>query len=336
MFADKSYLLLLILIPLFTLFFYIAFKKRKDSLNMLLTDVNLLSLSEVNLIAYKVKNILLLFGFFLIVLALARPQYGTKKHTVVKESCEIVLALDVSKSMLAQDFKPNRLEKAKSIIVDIVRANPGEKMGVIVFSGDAMWQCPMTYDLQALKIFLEDVETDVLPNGGTQIGDAIILACKALNGRVSKSKVMLLVSDGEDHDSKIADAISIAKKNNLKVICVAIGTKEGSPIPVLDKAWKLKDYVKDSSGQVVVSKVNFDLLQKVSEETGGKFFDASNKSISYDLIKTVKTLDKDNNEIDQINNKIDRFQIFVLLGLICFIVAFVYPMRRKRWKKYLF
>jgi Ca-activated chloride channel family protein len=330
MFADKSYLLLLILIPLFTLFFYIAFKKRKDSLNMLLTDVNLLSLSEVNLIAYKVKNILLLFGFFLIVLALARPQYGTKKHTVVKESCEIVLALDVSKSMLAQDFKPNRLEKAKSIIVDIVRANPGEKMGVIVFSGDAMWQCPMTYDLQALKIFLEDVETDVLPNGGTQIGDAIILACKALNGRVSKSKVMLLVSDGEDHDSKIDDAISIAKKNNLKVICVAIGTKEGSPIPVLDKAGKLKDYVKDSSGQVVVSKVNFDLLQKVSEETGGKFFDASNKSISYDLIKTVKTLDKDNNEIDQINNKIDRFQIFVLLGLICFIVAFVYPMRRKR------
>ncbi|MDR0617328.1 MAG: VWA domain-containing protein [Endomicrobium sp.] len=297
---------------------------------MLLTDVNLLSLSEVNLIAYKVKNILLLFGFFLIVLALARPQYGTKKHTVVKESCEIVLALDVSKSMLAQDFKPNRLEKAKSIIVDIVRANPGEKMGVIVFSGDAMWQCPMTYDLQALKIFLEDVETDVLPNGGTQIGDAIILACKALNGRVSKSKVMLLVSDGEDHDSKIDDAISIAKKNNLKVICVAIGTKEGSPIPVLDKAGKLKDYVKDSSGQVVVSKVNFDLLQKVSEETGGKFFDASNKSISYDLIKTVKTLDKDNNEIDQINNKIDRFQIFVLLGLICFIVAFVYPMRRKR------
>jgi Ca-activated chloride channel family protein len=330
MFADKSYLLLLILIPLLTLFFYIAFKKRKESLNMLLTDVNLLSLSEVNLNAYKVKNVLLLFGVFFIVLALARPQYGIKNHTVVKESSEIVLALDVSKSMLAQDFKPSRLEKAKSIILDVVRANPGEKMGVIVFSGDAMWQCPMTYDLQALKIFLEDVETGVLPNGGTQIGDAIILACKALNGRGSKSKVMLLVSDGEDHDSKIDDAISIAEKNKLKVICVAIGTKEGSPVPVLDEAGKLKDYIKDSSGQVVVSKVNSDLLQRVSEETGGKFFDASNKGISYDLIKTVKALDKDNNEIDQINNKIDRFQIFVLLGLICFIGAFVYPVRRKR------
>ncbi|MDR1243970.1 MAG: VWA domain-containing protein [Endomicrobium sp.] len=330
MFADKSYLLLLILIPLLTLFFYIAFKKRKESLNMLVTDVNLLSLSEVNLNAYKVKNVLFLFGLFFILFALARPQYGIKNHTVVKESSEIVLALDVSKSMLAQDFQPSRLEKAKSIIVDVVRANPGEKMGVIVFSGDAMWQCPMTYDLQALKIFLEDVETGVLPNGGTQIGDAIILACKALNGRVSKSKVMLLVSDGEDHDSKIDDAISIAKKNKLRVICVAIGTKEGSPIPVLDEAGKLKDYIKDSSGQVVVSKVNFGLLQRVSEETGGKFFDASNKSISYDLIKMVKALDKDNSEIDQINNKIDRFQIFVLLGLICFIVAFVYPVRRKR------
>jgi Ca-activated chloride channel family protein len=330
MFADKSYLLLLILIPLLTLFFYITFKKRKESLNMLLTDVNLLSLSEVNLNVYKVKNVLLLFGVFFIVLALARPQYGIENHTVVKESSEIVLALDVSKSMLAQDFKPSRLEKAKSIIVDVVRANPGEKMGVVVFSSDAMWQCPMTYDLQALKIFLEDVDADVLPNGGTQIGDAIILACKALSGRVSKSKVMLLVSDGEDHDSKIDDAISIAKKNKLKVICVAIGTKEGSPVPVLDETGKLKDYIKDNSGQVVVSKVNFDLLQRVSEETGGKFFDASNKSISYDLIKTVKALDKDNNGIDQINNKKDRFQIFILLGLICFIVAFVYPVRCKR------
>jgi Ca-activated chloride channel family protein len=330
MFADKSYLLLLILIPLLMLFFYIAIKKRKDALNMLVANINLLSLSEVNLNAYKVKSILFLIGIFFIILAIARPQYGNQNLKVVKESSEIVLALDVSKSMLAHDFKPNRLEKEKSIVLDIVRENPGEKMGVIVFSGNAMWQCPMTYDLQALKIFLEDVKVGVLPMGGTQVGDAIILACKALNSRASKSKVMFLISDGEDHDSKINDAISIAKKINLKIICVAIGSKEGAPIPVIDNDGKLKDYVKDSSGQVVISKVNFELLQKISEETGGKFFDALEKNISYDLIKTIKTLEKNNSEVDEINNKIDRFQIFVLVGLICLIVALVYPVRRKR------
>lgn len=330
MFADKSYLLLLILIPLLMLFFYNAIKKRKNALNMLVANVNLLSLSEVNLNAYRVKSILFLIGISFIIFALARPQYGNQNIKVVKESSEIILALDVSKSMLAQDFKPNRLEKAKSIVLDIVTENPGERIGVIVFSGSAMWQCPMTYDLQALKMLLEDIEIGILPSGGTQIGEAITLACKALNGRVSKSKVMLLVSDGEDHDSKIIDAISIARKNNLKIICVAIGTKEGAPIPVVDNTGKLKSYLTDSSGQVVMSKVNCDLLQKVSQETGGKFFDASSKSISYDLTKTVKALEKDNNKIDEINNKIDRFQIFIFIGLICLIVALIYPLRRKR------
>ncbi|MDR1523608.1 MAG: VWA domain-containing protein [Endomicrobium sp.] len=330
MFADKSYLLLLILMPLLILFFYIAIKKRKDALNMLIANINLLSLSEVNLNAYKIKSILFLIGIFFIILALARPQYGNQNIKVVKESTEIVLALDVSKSMLAQDFNPNRLEKAKSIVLDIVTENPGEKMGVIVFSGDAMWQCPMTYDLQALKIFLEDVNVGVLPSGGTQVGNAIILACKALNTKLSKSKVMFLISDGEDHDSKINEAISIAKKVKLKIICVAIGSKEGSPIPVMDNAGKLKDYVRDSSGQVVVSKVNSELLQKIAQETGGKFFDASQKNISYDLVKTIKTLVKSNSEVDEINNKIDRFQIFVLAGLIFLIGALIYPVRRKR------
>jgi Ca-activated chloride channel family protein len=331
MFAEKIYLLLLIIIiPLLVLFFYFVSKKRKNALNTLVANVNLLSLAEVNLNAYKVKNILFLFGISFIIFALARPQYGQQIQKVIKESSEIVLALDISKSMLAQDFKPNRLEKAKSVVLDVVTENPGERIGVIVFSGSAMWQCPMTYDLQALKMLLEDIEVGILPSGGTQIAEAITLACKALNGRTSKSKVMLLISDGEDHDSKINDAISLAKSNNLKIICVAIGTKEGAPIPVVDNAGNIKSYVRDSSGQVVMSKVNYDLLQKVSQETGGKFFDASSKNISYDLIKTVKTLEKDNNQSDEINNKIDRFQIFVFLGLICLSVALFYPVRRRR------
>jgi Ca-activated chloride channel family protein len=138
MFADKIYLLLLLLIPALAVFFYVVFKKRKADLDLLISRVNISTLVSVNLKAYKIKYILLLTVLFFVILAMARPQYGEKMRAVIKESSEIIIALDISKSMLAEDSKPSRLEKAKMIISGIVEENPGEKMGIVVFSGTAM------------------------------------------------------------------------------------------------------------------------------------------------------------------------------------------------------
>ncbi|MCA6071745.1 MAG: VWA domain-containing protein [Endomicrobium sp.] len=330
MFADKVYLLLLFLIPILIFFFFVAFKKRKAALNTLISSMNMPILAVVNLKAYKVKYILLLVGLFFVILALARPQYGEQKRTVIKESSEIVIALDVSKSMLAQDSKPNRLEQAKLMALRVVEESPGEKMGVIIFSGTAMWQCPMTYDLQALKMFLKSVEAGSLPLGGTQISDAIILASKVVSGKTASGRALLLISDGEDHDSKIKKALHIARKAELKIISVGIGAHEGSPIPLKDKTGDIRDYVKDRNGRVVISKANSILLKSVADETGGKYFDASDKDISPVLIKAVRDLDKTNDEVSENDAKTDRFQIFLLFGLIALFAALLFPASRKK------
>ncbi|MCA6072766.1 MAG: VWA domain-containing protein [Endomicrobium sp.] len=330
MFADKVYLLLLFLMPILIFFFFVAFKKRKAALNTLVSSMNMPILAVVNLKAYKVKYILLLVGLFFVILALARPQYGEQKRTVIKESSEIVVALDVSKSMLAQDSKPNRLEQAKLMVLRVVEESPGEKMGVIIFSGTAMWQCPMTYDLQALKTFLQSVEAGSLPFGGTQISDAIILASKAVSGKTASERAMLLISDGEDHDSRIKEALNIARKAELKIISVGIGTHEGSPIPLRDETGVIRDYVKDRDGQIVVSKANSILLKSIADETGGKYLDASDKDISPILIKAVRDLDKTNDEVSENDTKTDRFQIFLLFGLIALFVALLFPVSRKK------
>jgi Ca-activated chloride channel family protein len=328
MFADKIYLLLLLLFPLLAGFLYLTFRKRTFDLALLISKSNFLSLTNVNLNAYKVKNILILLALFFIIIALARPQFGYKKKTVIKESSEIVISLDVSRSMLAQDLKPNRLEKAKDMVLKIVEENPGEKIGIIVFSGSAMWQCPMTYDSQALKMFLQSVEVGSLPIGGTQISDAIVLASKAVEKELSNGKVMILISDGEDHDSKIKEAINKAKKAGLKIITVGIGTPIGSPVPVKDESGIIKDYIKDRTGQVVVSKINANLLKSVASETGGKYFDASGKDISGDLSKAVRDLEKNKNKVSERDGKIDRFQIFLLVALLLLFIELLFPVKR--------
>jgi Ca-activated chloride channel family protein len=330
MFADKNYLLFLLLIPLLSVFFYNVFNRRKMALDLLISKANIPLLANINLKTYKIKYALFLIGIFLIILAMARPQYGDKERSIVKESSEIVIALDVSRSMLAQDMKPNRLEKAKTIILRLIEEHPIEKIGIIVFSGAAMWQCPMTYDSQALKMFLQGVETDSLPFGGTRISDAITLASKAVGDKVASSKVMLLISDGEDHDSKIKEAVNTAKKAGLKIMGVGIGSRDGSPIPIKDESGVIRNYVKDKDGKIVVSKANSILLKSIAHKTGGKYFDASDEDISADIVKTVSHLDKNNTEINERTNKIDRFQILLFLGLIALFAELLFPIRHKK------
>ncbi|GMO52272.1 MAG: VWA domain-containing protein [Candidatus Endomicrobiellum trichonymphae] len=330
MFADKIYLLLLLLIPVLAVFFYIALKKRKAALDRLISSVNISTLVSVNLKAYKIKYILLLAGLFFVIIAMACPQYGDEMRTVIKESSEIIIALDISKSMLAEDSKPSRLEKAKMIVSKIVEENPGEKMGIVVFSGTAMWQCPLTFDLHALKMFLQSVETTNLPLGGTRISSAIMLASKAASCESSGSRVMILISDGENHDSKIKEAVNAAKKAGLRIISIGIGKKEGAPIPVKDETGTVIDYVKDVNGKVVISRVNPVLLKNVAEEMGGKYFDALDDDVYPSLVKAVRNLDKNNSEVGMKSSKTDRFQIFLLLGLIALFAELLFPLRRKR------
>lgn len=329
MFADKSCLLLLLIIPALAALFYVFYRKREKALGMLVSKLNLAVLSNVDLKKYGIKYFFTLLGIFFLILALARPQYGEKTQEIMRESSEIVIALDVSRSMLAEDIKPNRLEKAKMMLLNIIENSPGEKMGIIVFSGSAMWQCPMTYDMQALKMFVQGIETGYLPLGGTQLSGAVNLAAKAVNESIGKSKVLLLISDGEDHDSKIKEAVSEAKKAGLKILSVGIGTQKGEPIPLKDANGQIKDYVKDKNGQIAMTKMNPALLKSIAEETGGRYFDASEKDVSPALIKAISDLEKNQSAAEDTTGKADKFQLFLLLALISFLIEMIIPKVKK-------
>ncbi|MDR3049664.1 MAG: VWA domain-containing protein [Elusimicrobiota bacterium] len=323
MFADKIYLVFLLILPLLALFFAISYKKRKSALSAFFSSTNLSSLSNVNLNAYKIKYALWIAAFFFLILALARPQFGENTQEVIRESSEIVVALDISRSMLSRDIEPSRLEKAKQILFRVIEENAGDKIGVIVFSGTAMWQCPMTYDFEALKIFLGDIQTGVLPVGGTQISAAIMLAVKAVGANPSNNKVLLLISDGEDHDSKIDAALKEANDISLRILTVGIGSQSGSPIPMGDSA--VSDYIRDEVGNVVMSRLNPQLLKTVAQKTNGEYFDASQRDLFSSLIKSIRNIEKDKSESAQRTNKAERFQIFLFLALLALFAEFLIP-----------
>ncbi|MDR0822176.1 MAG: VWA domain-containing protein [Endomicrobium sp.] len=327
MFADKIYLLFLLILPILAVFFAISYKKRKNALSAFFSSTNLSSLSNVNLEAYKIKYVLLLAAFLFLIFALARPQFGEKTQEVTRESSEIVVALDISRSMLSRDMEPNRLEKAKQILLRVIEENAGDRIGVIVFSGSAMWQCPMTYDFEALKIFLGDIETGSLPMGGTQISSAIMLAAKAVSANPANNKVMLLISDGEDHDSKIDEALEAANDIGLRILTVGIGSQSGAPVPNSESA--VSDYIRDGVGNVVMSKLNPQLLKNVAQRTNGTYFDASQRDLFSSLTKAVRNIEKDKSESVQRTNKADRFQIFLFLALLALLAEFLIPITGK-------
>lgn len=326
MFVQKSCLLLLLLIPFMALLMVFFFKKRKKDLDVLISKANLPVLSNVNLVAYKMKNIFLLLGFIFLIIALARPQYGYKETEIEKTSSEIVIALDVSKSMLAEDIKPSRMEKAKMLISRIIEECEGDKIGVIVFSGVSMWQCPMTYDGEAVKMFLQDVDTDALPFGGTEFSSPINLALKALEGRNSSSIAMVLITDGEDHDKRTSESVEAAEKAGLKIISVGVGTYQGAPIPVKSNDGTLLRYMTDKKNKTVITKLNSGLLRKIASETGGKYFEFSGSGdVTNEIINEIKGTDKQSQGKTKENSRKDRFQIFLLLALAAFIMELFYP-----------
>lgn len=313
-FASPYYLFLLLLLPILAFGFFVFYKNRKSALFSFISKSKITELTNANIRAWRQKYILALIGFLFLILALARIQFGDKQETITQESAEIIIALDVSKSMLAQDAAPDRLSMAKFLLLNVIDQNAGNKIGLIVFTQNAMWQCPMTYDLAALKMFLQDVTVEQLPVGGTQISQAIMLAAKTISqDNQANPRVLLLISDGEDHDSKVEQAIREAEKNNLTIFSVGVGSAQGAPIP------QGGGYLKDSNGQTVITKLNPALLQNAAQKTGGRYFNASDSGVLDSLINATQNIEKSKNGTFNANTKNDQFQIFLAIAFFAFL-----------------
>lgn len=276
-FANTQYLHLFWLVPLFAFFLGWTFRLRRRALRQFAEDRLLSSLvSGISTGKQAVRAVLFLLFLAFAILALVRPQWGAKLETVKRMGVDIMVALDTSLSMETQDVVPSRLEKAKHEVKALIDSLQGDRVGLIVFAGMSMVNCPLTIDENAAKLFLDIVDTQVIPRPGTNIGEAIRLATQSLGPQEShRHKVLVLATDGENLEGDPITAAEEAKNAGVLIFALGVGTGAGEPIPLRDEKGNVSGYKKDESGSVVVSRLDEATLEKIAAVTGGKYFRAT-------------------------------------------------------------
>jgi len=277
------------------------------------------------------KLVVFLVAYSLIVVGLANPQIGTKLEEVKREGVDIIIALDVSNSMKAEDIKPNRLERSKQAISRLIDKLENDRIGLIVFAGAAYVQLPITTDFAAAKLFLSTIDTDIIPTQGTAIGSAIDLSMESFVGNDNKHKALIIITDGENHEDNAIESAKKANDEGLIIHTVGMGSPEGAPIPVYKNGMQV-DFLKDHDGHIVVTRLDQLTLEKIAEEGKGQFVRATN---SDDGLNTIL------NEVMKMNKKTfgakvfteyeDRFQYFIGAGLLILLIEFMISNRRSKW-----
>lgn len=240
----------------------------------------------------KARAICLSFTLLFLLLALTRPQWGYQWEDIQQEGVDIIIALDVSRSMLAEDIKPNRLERAKRKISDLLNMMKGDRVGLVAFAGTSFVQCPLTLDYSAARIFLNAIDTDLIPIQGTALGDALRKSIKAFRTEEKKSKAIILITDGEDQTGQALEAAKEAKEAGVKVFTIGIGKEIGAPLPNPNQAG---GFLKNDKGEVILTKLDETTLQQISLQTGGSYV----RSVTGDIdLKTIY--------LDQINQNLEK------------------------------
>ncbi len=330
-FAHQHYFYLFALVPLLVLFFWFSFRWKKRAMqrfgNLELMKKLSLSMSKKRQV---LKALLVLAAIIFMVLSLARPQIGTKLEQVKREGVDIIIALDVSLSMHAEDIAPNRLAKAKLEIEKFLDKLEGDRIGLVAFAGEAFVQCPLTLDYGAANMFLDIMNSDMIPTPGTNISNVIMTAVKAFEQKERKHKVLLIITDGEDHEEDPVEAAKLASKEGVVIYTVGIGSIEGVPIPVYNERGALVDYKKDRSGMRVTSKLDEITLQKIAQETGGAYERATGGAMELDRIyDRINKMDKKELASLQFSQYEDRFQYVVVFALLLIVLEILIPERRK-------
>ncbi|MGY8953655.1 MAG: VWA domain-containing protein, partial [Flavobacteriales bacterium] len=270
-------------------------------------------------------------AFACLIISLANPQIGSKLQEVKREGVDIIVALDLSNSMLAEDFSPNRLEKSKRSISKLVDRLHADRIGIVVFAGEAYVQLPLTSDYAAAKLFLRSVSTDIMPTQGTAIGEAIGLSAKSFDEQSKAGKAIIIITDGENHEGDATAAASAAAEKNIKVFTVGMGSSKGVPIPVYRGGQRV-DYRKDRDGNSIVTRLNEDMLKEIAAAGSGKYIRASNAGTGLDIIMDeLDNMEKAEYGTKMFSDYEDRFQYPLALGLLLLIIEFFISEKRNRW-----
>ena len=276
-------------------------------------------------IDFRIQKICLLFlllAYLLLSFALAQPQIGTTKQTIKLRGSDLVVVIDLSTSMLAEDIKPNRLLKAKNGISQLVGKLNGDRVGLIAFAGSSFVQCPLTTDYEALRTFLLALDVGTISQGGTEFRDAMETAMGVFDQDEEKYKVLIFFSDGEDHGREAIETDKVARDQGVRIFCIGLGSAEnGAPIPIVSKNKKLEGYKRGQSGNLIVTKLNDRLLQDLALTTGGNYYLATPSGREIDeLYADLSSLEKREFRQKKIVRYEERFQFFLGLALIFLVL----------------
>ena len=279
------------------------------------------------------KFILFIMIVALLLIGAANLQSGSKMEKVKREGIDLFLCVDISNSMHAEDIAPNRLERSKQAINKLISKLQGDRIGIIVFAGNAYVQLPITTDYAAAKMFLSTVDTDLIPTQGTEVGRAIDLAIKSF-GESEHNKAIIIISDGEDHEN--GDAVKAAQdaaKHGIKVYTIGMGLEEGAPIPLYNNYGKKTGYKKDKEGKIIITKLDDNMLRQIAEIGDGIYVRASNSNVGLDKIyDDISKVNKSEIESKVFTDYDDQFQWFVGAAILLLILEILISSGKRGWE----
>ncbi|PRX56743.1 VWA domain-containing protein [Flagellimonas meridianipacifica] len=334
-FDEKIYFYLLAILPVMAAaFFFLQIWKRRAQKQF--ADTRLLRRLAPDKSQFKsaLKLLFLLAGLGFLILGLVNPKIGTKLETVKREGVDIVFAIDVSKSMLAEDIAPNRMEKAKRLVSEIINQLASDRIGIIAYAGQAYPQLPITTDYGAAKMFLQAMNTNMLSSQGTAINAAIDLASTYFDDEEQTNRVLFIVSDGEDHSERTTiSAVENATQNGIRIFTLGVGKPKGAPIPI-KRNGVVESLKKDNQGEVVITKLNEAVLSEIADEGNGVYINGSNTDEAVEFIKEqLAQMDKKEFEAKQFAEYKDQFQWFLAIGLFFLFLDIFLLDRKTKWLK---
>ncbi len=332
-FENADYLYALLLLPIFMLLFWLIKRARKNAFDKF-GNSTLLSQLMPAYSKYKhmAKFVLLLFGLSFLIVGWANPQWGSKKEKVKRKSVDIFIALDISQSMMAEDIRPNRMERARRFSQSLVEKLKGDRLGIILFAGNAYMQMPLTTDYAAAQLFLRSANPNQAPAQGTAISEAIDLAEQSFEEENKQHKAIIIISDGETHDEDALDRAKEAAENGLLIYSIGVGTPSGGFIPTVIGG--RSDYKRDKTGNPVKTSLNEAMMQDLANAGGGAYFNlAGNEvdAVATALRTSVDKLEKREFEARVFNEYESYFQYFIGIAILFLIAEFVLSYRENKW-----
>jgi Ca-activated chloride channel family protein len=316
---------------LVAVFLYIQYWKRKKQQEF--GDLALIKKLSPEKSTFKpvLKFVVFLVALTCLILALVNPKIGTKMETVKREGIDIVFAVDVSKSMLCEDVAPNRLEKSKQLVSQIINNLAGDRIGIVAYAGSAFPVLPITTDYSSAKMFLQSMNTDMVSSHGTSLDEAIQLASDYFDKGNKTSKLIIMISDGEDHSEGAEEAAEAANKKGIKILTIGVGTAKGGPIPLKNNG-VVESFKRDQNNEVVVTKLNQESLIVIAKDTKGSYINGNNTiEVTEFLKKALNNIEKTEFEATQMADFQSQFQWFIGIAFALLFLDIFFLERKTKW-----